>query len=321
MPPLSSAPDNSPPYIPQTRPGSRWRWILAGLIAVCLVVGAVWYVARELEDTRGYTAGHIYLVLGAVPAGTLFDAGMPEDDTVLTPLSLSGVDGEILDAVGSKDATYYLVMSEDGRTSNVYTYSDGDLTPLTASQTMKYGLSYDPQSGTFAYLSSVVTAPLRGQTLIEQFSIASWKLTILTSDGIEKVLDASGTQPHLLPGGQSLVLTYAGTTGVLDIATGGRTEILGHDGVFAVSVDGTSLAIYNKVTRAVDFYTLADRALSYARSQQVAVEPRVLVYKDADVLLSYTDERGIVIESLTSGATLKVMENPLPDQVVHKLAL
>lgn len=322
MPPLSAVPADNPVPVPPVQTSGKGYMVVAGLLGLFLLIGASWYLVNQKSDTPEYTRDHLHLILGILPFGTLFDAGVLGDDAPLAQVIPNGMPGgEVVDGVVGGDTAYYLVASEDGRTSNLYAYAHGVWKPLTSSMTMKYDLSYDPISGTFAYLSSDVSAPLQGQTLIESFSIAAWNVTVLAADGSEIELNVYGTQPRLLPGGRYLALTNAGTTVLVDRETNIRTELLGYDGVFAISRDGTSLAIYNRVTGAIDLYELHASSVSYTRSQRIEVTPAALVYTATDLLVGHTDERGIVIQSFTTGETLKVVENPLPDRAVHKLTM
>lgn len=302
---------------PTLRAPRSWKMLLLGVvILVLLITGFALYVFKYQGFFNALPENaQVELSLGIVPAGNIFS--LEQNKTLVSVASpLPGM--QVIDRVDNGETTFYLLGDPATLTSNIYQDVDGTLMQVTDSPTLKFDLAFDSSSGTFAYLSTVAE-----NTTLEAFVTAPVQLSLFTEAEGERTLPGSGHLPVFLPGGAHLLIGSEGMIERIDVGTGSRTQLLARnsDSPFAVSEDGTKLALFNTVTNAVDYFSLSETSVSYERSKKVVGVPRALVFAGKTlVMAASTEDRAHVQVSVVGGASLEV-PNPTKLSVPQKLII
>lgn len=260
---------------------------LIGVVFI-VVIGAYFFFSPERTVRLSIEKADIQLSLGVVPIGTLYSLTPARTLRAVTVPNMSAM--QVIDTISTENATFYLLGDPSTLTSNVYKNENGLLTQITNSPTLKFSLSYDPVSRTFAFLSGSVQG-----TRLQDFTSVPWNITISDSTSGERTLPVSGASPIILKGGSRVIAVTGSSLSALDTKTGAMTKLLEHNpgSPYAVSANGTILAVYNSVTNAVDFFDIRSALPSYIRSQQINTQPLVLGFLD-DTLLTVSPGSGNV---------------------------
>jgi hypothetical protein len=130
--------------------------------------------------------------------------------------------------------------------------------------------------------------------------------------------------PVFIPGGTHLLIANGGKIELVQVSTGTRSELLTLEVLapFALNPDGTSLALFNRTTGAIDYFSLSGTVPSYARSQKVPGVPLSLGFADAKTLImvTSTEERKSMQFSVVGGASLNV-SNPIVGLLPQKITI
>lgn len=294
-----------------------WRIIALGAIILVLLVASIGIYFSKYHGFFNALPknAQVGLVLGIVPAGNSF---MLEQDKTLVSVASPRPEMQVMGRVGNGDTTYYLLGDPSTLTSNIYRDVEGTLTQITDSPTLKFDLTFDSASGTFAYLSSVAAS-----TTLEAFVTAPVHLSVFTEAVGERTLPGTGHMLALLSGGGHLLIGNEGAIELVDVETGTRVPLLTlqDNSPFAVSEDGTVLALFNAVTNAIDYFSLSGASASYDRSERVAGVPRALVFAGKKlVMAASTGDRSKIQVSIVGGVSLEVL-NPAVPSAPQKLII
>lgn len=283
--------------------------ILALLVLGGIFGGAYFFTQKSKLETFPANA-HVALSIGVVPIGTLFSLTPAH---TLEPVIAPGMpNAQVIDMISSGEKTFYLIGDSATRTSNLYLGEDGHLVRLTNSPTVKFALSYDPVSNSFAYLAGSVTG-----TNIKDFVSVPWKITLfdLTTKK-ERALPASGASPILLRGGMRIIAARGVELVAIDSQTGTSTEFAKRisGAPYAISNDSTMLAIYNPTTHAIDYFDMHTTLPNYVRSEPTSIRPVSLGFVGTRTLLvSVGDSNTSIFTFTLSGTALSFeIKNPLP---------
>jgi hypothetical protein len=247
--------------------------VISGLITIV----AYGFPSLHLNRTVPVKSNGLAVAAGPLPGSVLYS--VDKDTDTLVPITVN-VDGKALpalDAQAGPDGSWYFILNELGPNpvTNLYVRAkDGTVKKLTTSQTAKYNLSYDPESGKLIY--QVAIDPSDPSFLMSP----DWNLTVYDpATGNEQVVGV-GLNPILLPGGNSFLFAEGGdlTLGSID-ATATSSVVSVPSGIYAVDAASGKLAVYNDVTHKVDLYTLTNGAsASYDSSPDAPSKPVVLAY-------------------------------------------
>ncbi len=266
---------------------------LERIAAAAIIVSAViTVIAYGFPRLGGGLSGSIPLAVavGSMPGSALY--AVDEANGTLSPiiLNVEGQELHALDAVAGSDGSWYYILNEIGERpiTNLYRRNeDGSMTRLTTSSTAKYNLSYDAGSGRLAYQASADTENL-------DFLLSpDWDLTIFDLATGEETTVATGTNPVLLPGGDTLL--YKNGEDLILRAIGSDADAIVvsvPSGLYTVDAVGGTLAVYNDTTRKIDVYNLTDGAsLSYQQSVETDLAPAALAYVDGELVAANMAKR------------------------------
>lgn len=314
-PPVVPVSEETPAEVIHQQP--RLLLALGGVLVLLGMLAGGWYLydrqsfLNTLPDDT-----NVDVVLGIVPIGEVFSF----EDTKTLGRVVTPVPGmQVIDRVQDGTITYYLLGDPATRTSNLYKEEGGMVSVVTTSATLKFDLSFDPISKTFAYLSGEVAS-----TTLNAFASSPWKLTLFSETSGERTLVGAGHHPVLLPGATHLLIGNAEMIERVEVKTGARQKLLSaaSDAPFAVSEDGATLALLNRTTNALDYFSVSGGSLSYVRSQSVTRVPLALAFADDSTLLmaSVTEDRSSIVLSIVGGATQSV-SSPTPGLIPHKIII
>ena len=318
VPPVAvvSVPVEASVAVPKPRPPFLFVGIGVGILVLAAGIAGAWYLYSQNNFFGNLPKGaEIDVVQGIVPAGEVF--ALEESDTLARVESpLAGT--QVMDKVEDEAITYYLLGDPTTLTSDIYRESEGAVTKVTNSATLKFDLTFDPVSKSFAYLSGKVAS-----TTLTTFATTKWNLTVFSEANGERALEGTGRAPMLLPGGHQLLVGDAGNIAIVDTSTGQRRVLLtaASAAPFAVTSDGKTLALFNRTTGALDYFTLAGMSASYERSVKVTGLPTALAFAGAKklIMVTSTEDRSAQYFSVVGGKTLEV-PNPviglLPQKII-----
>lgn len=302
--------------VPPTAPPAPLILIVLGVLILAGIVAGGWYLYQQLGfSTTLPKDARVQVSLGLVPVGQVFSL----DKNQLMPEESPLAEGQVIDMVVDGTTKYYLIGDSATRTSNIYSTDGGALTKITNSATLKFDLAFDSATKTFAYVSGEVAS-----TTLESFVSAPWKLTIFSEASGERMLPGAGGHAVFLPGGTHLLIANGGKIELVQVSSGVRSALLTLEAgaPFAVTADGTSLALFNRTTGALDYFSLSGTAASYVRSQKVTGVPLLLSFADAKTLIMVTssEKRDSMQISVVGGAFLNV-SNPIVGLLPQKITI
>lgn len=308
------SPVETPP-VSSLRP-SRLIFALVGVVVLAGLVAGGWYLYQQLGFSNTLPKGaHVQVSLGIVPVGQVFSLNKNTLMLEESPLA----EGQVIDMVVDGTTKYYLIGDAATRTSNIYSTDGGALTKKTNSPTLKFNLTFDSATKTFAYMSGEVAS-----TTLESFVLTPWKLTLFSEASGERTLPGAGGHAVFLPGGTHLLIANGGKIELVQVSSGVRSALLTLEAgaPFAVTPDGTSLALFNRTTGALDYFSLSGTAASYVRSQKVTGVPLSLSFADAKTLIMVTssEKRDSMKISVVGGASLNV-SNPVSGLLPQKITI
>lgn len=278
---------------------------LALLVILIVLGGLFFYFSGKfnsqkslLPNLQGKTIG---ISFGYLPVGVLFS--VPTTSATSTPsiftVSKTSKD-QVLSIAGDASTTYYLILSSDQLSSNLFVSLTKDttrtLTQLTNSPTLKFNLSYDPGSHMLAYqdvsIKSAIQLRENPQWKISTFNIFTRKESTLTS----------GTNPQLVAGGQYLFyMSTSSIDAMATLASSSPRNILGnspYNTAYAYNPQTKTIAIYNPSTKEIDFYDVSEvTSVSYLHSTPTSFYPTAMTY-DGTVLLIAGPIQGDIKHSL-----------------------
>lgn len=311
------------PQLPETNPAPflavHSRRLLIALVGIVVLAGLIaggWYLYQQLGFSTALPKNaQVQVSLGLVPVGQAFSLDKNQLMLEESPLA----EGQVIDMVVDGTTKYYLIGDSATRTSNIYRADGGELAKITNSPTLKFDLAFDSVTKTFAYMSGEVAS-----TTLESFVSSPWKLTVFSEASGERMLPGAGGHTVFLPGGTQLLIASGGMIELVPVASGVRSALLTIEAgaPFAVNTDGTSLALFNRNTGAIDYFSLSGAAASYARSQKVTGVPLSLSFADAKTLImvTSTEERKSMQFSVVGGASLAV-PNPVAGLLPQKITI
>ncbi len=264
-------------------------------IIISAVITVIAYGFPYLGGTPSNGASSLAVAAGPMPGSALYLVN--EEKGTLSPITVmvGGKELHALDAQEGPDGSWYYILNEMGErpVTNLYVQKeDGSVARLTTSSTAKYNLSYDPQSGKLAYQAAADTENLDFLTSSE------WDLTIFDPATGEETIEATGTNPALLPGGQALLFKQGTELALSPLGSDTVSAVLSiPSGLYAVDAGGNTLAVYNQLTHKIDIYTLTNGAApSYREFLDTAVRPDAIAYVNGELVAAYAARRGDVAE-------------------------
>jgi hypothetical protein len=231
-----------------------------------------WFSAFLQDSSKKVTA----VSVGSTPADPLFIF----KDQSLEPLTLDVGEGQqvpVIDQVHAGDGRNYVILLTGQLTgqfeSQIYEQSKKGLVKLTDSPTVKFGLTRDAESGVLSYLAT------RPETYLQIASATAYDVNVF-SFGVEQKI-AEGKRAMVLEGGGAVLVESEGNLYAVPLAEGARRELMVGvaDRPYAYDAESGSLALYNPLTSAIDFFDMAPGANpSYTRSIPVDTKPQLIAY-------------------------------------------
>jgi len=226
---------------------------------------------------------------GPLPGSVLYSVDRDTDTLAPITVTVNGKALPALDAQEGPDGSWYFILNPMGPTpvTNLYVRAkDGTVKQLTTSQTAKYNLSYDAQSGKFMY--QVAIDPSDPSFLVSP----DWDLTVYDpTTGNEQVV-GEGVNPVLLPGGNSFLYAQVGELLLGSVGGAATSSVISiPSGTYAVDAAHGKLAIYNDVTHTIDLYTLTNGASPSYDSSLDAEKPDVLAYVNGVLMTASTGKQ------------------------------
>lgn len=293
-PPAYQAPAPFPtPVTNTTTRDSRRLLIIGGIVVLVLLVGYLLYRFWG-GDLLGNDAleGDVHIVLASdgIPLRSAQTLNVATGETALLVVPGQGT-AVTVDAHENETTGLYLIADPAFTRANLYrldrTKPEAGLAQLTASDTVKYALSYDELSGVAAYATQTAGAPAR---------IVAWSPVTKT----EKEL-GNGERPVVLRGGFFVAFEREGKLIAVNVESGEVREILnlGQGAAYAIDQENLRAALYNPVTASVDHFSLASlTSASYESSVPVASPPAALAYAGEKLVALRASEGTLVFSSL-----------------------
>ncbi|MDR3546790.1 MAG: hypothetical protein P4M11_00705 [Candidatus Pacebacteria bacterium] len=271
-------------------------WIF-GLVVLALVIGGAYYAFEK------YSSGvdkQVFVSFSTADLYTLDLSKKGAQAPQLLTLSSSQTKtlGPVLEAArGTKDV-YYLIESADRTYANIYsgsaTNSAAPLKQITPSKTLKTGLSYDPGSGSFAYLSHTAATSTLAFPDITYFD---------PSTGEERKI-GEGNTVELMSGGLYALIRNQNQLIVVSTQTGKGQVVLPFDNTspFAFDPKTNTLAIYYESAHEIQYFSLKSiLSASYESSVPVTAMPSSMTYVSGTLWVAFAGKDSIQLEP--AGAT------------------
>lgn len=261
--------------------------------------------------------------IGSIFVSPLYKIDLAAGMFVPFTVAVEGKSLPALDVIKTGDDTWYYLLAESPETPVVNLYvkkSDGSVARLTESSTVKYNLSHDSISGKLMFQS------LSYESNSDLSEDKDWDLIVYDSTLMSEITVGIGRNPKILPGGQ-VALFESGrelqSTIIGSNATSSTGISLRDSGPYAISTDGSQLAIYNLTTREIDLYSLNQTSASYLSSISAIGIPAALGYvhdslyeshvsqKDAQRFFSFSSMTNTSLKQLN----IPAFPNSLPQRI------
>lgn len=279
-------------------PPDRRRLVVIAVILLALI--AIGYGAYRFLSP--YKLETTLIGFGGMPYSYLYQYEENADDTSPYVLYAESVEGKELPVIaiarGADRDVYYLLL-EDQQTgiANIYRKSGilGKMAPVTKSLTKKSGLSVDSASGRFAYRTGYWE---------EEANI------IVYDESLAREFDTgvAGLEAHLLPGGNTMIVSSNESLALYSVEGGAMLSSIGaaSPGQFTVNTELGRIEIFNPITKRVDSFTFQTGSdISYSHSSEpLPREPLALGYVDEEVHALLPISAGVPqfeIRNLTAG--------------------
>jgi hypothetical protein len=261
--------------------------VLAIVSVLVLGFGLVWIVVSHNLQLNPVSKSIVYspLFIGSTQTGPLYSVNL--NKPTVTPVVVQPPEtgtSTIIDIAKDANSTYFLIYNQATLSSNLFSLNSTNPHPtlqqLTFSNTVKWFLSYDAGSRTFAYNTATVSEKTKqaGIASVTTFNIATAK---------EKVMGI-GSNPTVLPGGvmvlgvnnKDQVIVYNGISGKESVLLSAPSRI------FTASPDGKTLIEYNQVSNTLDSYSIQSiLSASYVKSEPAPFTPMMLTYLNGKLLV------------------------------------
>lgn len=289
---------------------------LAILLVISVIIGIVLYRKNgTLFFFAQKNSNEVLVTFGPVPLSALYRVDLKKK--TITPYTLEGkADAtlKVIDAVAITKNSHYYLLAEASKpfVTNLYLEDEkGALTKLTDTATYKQGLSYEGQIGVLVYRSREIKEASDFESIqggaIEVFNTLTKKVTTV----------GRGKKAFLLSSGKGLLIQDSLSLSLISIKDPNKeinpviksasstpkketskvqTEAptnkpfvymkLLPDSLVAVDAIGERVAQYNKITKAVDFYSFKNNSLTYVESEGKEITPQAMNFLGSDLLLT-----------------------------------
>jgi hypothetical protein len=265
---------------------------LLTIVIIAVLVTAGYFYFRHYENLRtidSITGKSNQLLVSATSKFFQPVQVVRLDKNITAPLQVEGQGTSIvMDAVtnGTSSAAY-LIADPLYKVSNIYLQDrakrSAGLSQVTDSKSFKYDLSFDFDSGSAVYLSTINS------------STSEPHVFLYTRDGKKEVDLGSGTHPTLLSGGFFVMFQKGDTVVVKDTVTKRTTSLftIGSSTPFAVDGKNKIIALYNPISKSVDQFSFAGTVTaSYMSSTPLASAPATISYIGEKLMITSKSESG-----------------------------
>jgi hypothetical protein len=283
-----------------------------------------------------------FITLGPAPLSTLYSVNL--QNKTIVPVMVKGEehqDFQVLDAIILEKNSHYYLLAEKGRpyfyVINLYKQDEnGTLTKLTDTQTYKYGLSYDKESGVVAYQSKPVTET------VDLLRNPEWDIEVYNPVSKKSSVVGKGTRAYVLAGGSRLLVQDSVSLSILELSTSLPRQQLAPDtnstttaeestvsvirtvklmdlyanSKLAVDITNSNIALFNPRTRAMDMFSFADGSVSYTKSIEAVDQPQALSFVAGELFVANRagigDMSSILLKKLSETDAVII---PVPTEV------
>lgn len=251
-----------------------WTIILAGIISGTYIV---------LDEFMQRPLSGISLSMGQGPVRIVHTLDSETGKFSEMRVARDGGDPFYVTAMTSAGEEEYLMLAQtDTPATNVYRRSsDGSLTQVTSTDSLKYDLSVDRDSGMLAYVTSSAA------TTNELMQEGGGDIVLYNQATGEERMIASGAGPVLLSSNE-LIYRDAGSLMYRDTEQDEAVPLTklpaypksGVGAVYAVDTENWEVAVYDHSSRRIDVFAIEGGQLLPKRSLSVSAAPDALTYAD-----------------------------------------
>jgi hypothetical protein len=298
--------------------------LVASVILILLVLLAAAYYFLIYKPMLAAEVPQVLVSFGAAEGGPMY--GLSFGSATTTPkLFQPSIVGSstVIDFAQDASTTYYILSKDNLLTSDIYSVSKKKpvLVRLTDVPSLKYDLAYDAASHTLAYASGPI------QNAVSSSTASSTIFTLNTHTGIQSLL-GPGTNPTILPGGIMILAKNGSSLEVMNSLSGKVTNLLNINPLapFAVSSDGQTLAEFNPLTKAIDYFNISQvTSASFEHETPISFNPIVLTYQAGKLYgvgESFSSNgTSFFISEADSSQKLVIFTSPQLHDIVQKLIL
>ncbi|MEO6536861.1 MAG: hypothetical protein ABIT47_04150 [Candidatus Paceibacterota bacterium] len=272
---------DTPTTVPQLFQTDKHRTLKGVALAIIVIAALVTIVEFGIPLLHNKANSTAFAVsIGPVPVSVLYT--IDAKTNTFLPLTVRTDDGKELYAVDVQkglNGSWYYILTESLTSSlgNLYVKkADGSVTKLTDSATIKYNLSFDPNSGKLAYQSKKSTR-ISANFAENQ----KWDLTVYDASLNSETIVGEGLNPHLSADGVSVIFQHGNILEAIALGSRATSTVmkLATGDLYAVSNDATLLSVYNSRTHQIDTFALTHGVSpSYVSSDDVSLTPALIGY-------------------------------------------